>query len=140
MTRTSQYIAFGAVAAVVAYCAVSVYILSASLTPSRDVCPPGSGPPSELQVEPVAFNSRADGIRLAGWAIPSPGDHAVVLIHGIDSDAWAGAALDLARTYHDAGFEVLLFDLRAHGRSEGERVTLGRLERGDVAAAVDLLL
>lgn len=139
MSRTS-IIAIGACASAAAYCAVSVYILSASLKPSPGICPPSDGPPSDVTVEAVAFSSRADGTRLAAWVIRSVGDRAVILIHGIDSDAWAGAAPELVRAYRDAGFDVLLFDLRAHGHSDGRRIGLGALERGDVDAAVDLLL
>jgi alpha-beta hydrolase superfamily lysophospholipase len=49
-------------------------------------------------------------------------------------------APELARALVDAGFAVLVFDLRAHGRSGGERLDLGLLERQDVAAAVEFLL
>ena len=81
------------------------------------------GPPLDLKVEAVEFSSLADGIVLAGWLIPTGSDRAVVLIHGIDSDAWAGAAPDVAAAYADAGFDVLLFDasvadlLRRNARS-----------------------
>ncbi len=129
----------GALVVAATYCAVSVYILSASLQ-TRDVCPPGEGPPSDLPMEAVALASLADGTRLAGWLSAPKVDRAVILLHGIDADAWAGAQPDLARAYVDAGFQVLLFDLRAHGRSGGARITLGNLERGDIRAAVDLVL
>src|SRR5207249_6167747 len=42
------------------------------------------------------------------------------------------AALFLAR-----GWDVLLFDLRGHGESEGDRYSLGEFEPRDIAAAVD---
>lgn len=137
LTRKTTVIT--AVTAVAAYCVVSIYIVSASLTPSRGPCPPGR-PPTDLRVEAVEFSNREDGVRLAGWLVPAAGDRAVVLIHGIDSDAWMGAQPDLARAYRDAGLDVLLFDLRAHGESEGERITLGNLERGDIGSAVELLM
>jgi hypothetical protein len=40
---------------------------------------------------------------------------------------------------HEAGFNVLLFDFRAHGRSEGKHMTFGYEERRDVLGAVDFL-
>ena len=46
---------------------------------------------------------------------------------------------DVVRAYVNAGFSVLLFDLRAHGRSGGQRLGLGWHERSDVRAAVALL-
>jgi pimeloyl-ACP methyl ester carboxylesterase len=91
-------------------------------------------------MEALGFSSRGDGTRLSGWMMPAEADRAVILVHGTDSDAWSGAAPDLARAYRSAGFSVLLFDLRAHGRSGGLRITLGRREREDIGAAVDLLL
>ena len=126
-------------AALITYATASTYIVWAGLQ-TRDVCPPGEGPPTDLRVEAVAFSNRADRTRLAGWLAPAPGDRGIILVHGIDSDAWAGAQVDLTRAYVDAGFTVLLFDLRAHGRSDGEHLSLGSLERGDVRAAVDVLL
>jgi pimeloyl-ACP methyl ester carboxylesterase len=138
MARRKIVIAIAVTAVTVVYGAASVYIVSASLTP-RIVCPPGEGP-EDVLTEVLSFTSRADGIQLAGWLLPAQGTRAVVLVHGIDADAWANGHLDVARAYLDAGFDVLLFDLRAHGRSQGVRISLGHLERGDIGAAVDLLL
>lgn len=63
-----------------------------------------------------------------------------MLIHGLSSFAWDGAAPDIALAFLKAGFHVLVFDLRAHGRSGGELLGLGWHERQDVRAAVDFLL
>ena len=41
-----------------------------------------------------------------------------------------------ARVLHQHGFAILLFDLQAHGESSGGRITFGRLEGLDAAAAV----
>jgi fermentation-respiration switch protein FrsA (DUF1100 family) len=41
-----------------------------------------------------------------------------------------------ARLLKSAGFSVLLFDFQAHGESAGTRITFGRLEGLDAAAAV----
>jgi fermentation-respiration switch protein FrsA (DUF1100 family) len=45
-----------------------------------------------------------------------------------------------APALHAAGFNVLLFDFRAHGRSDGQQITFGYLERRDVQGAVAFLL
>ena len=99
-----------------------------------------AAPPADLRVEPVHFESAEDKIRLAGWLLPSSGDRAIVLVHGIHSDGWCGAHADIARAYVEAGFHVLVFDLRGHGLSGGDRIGFGWLERRDVRGAVDLLL
>ena len=87
-------------------------------------------------LEDVSFTS-ADGLTLRGWYVPSRNRAAVVLVHG-----FAGNRAQLlfeARTLAGAGFGVLLFDLRAHGESDGERVTWGDGERRDVTAALDFV-
>jgi dipeptidyl aminopeptidase/acylaminoacyl peptidase len=87
----------------------------------------------------VSFRTDGDRIRLEGWLIPSTRARAVVLIHGLHSTAWDCGTPDLVRAYQQAGFHVLVFDLRAHGRSQGERVGAGLRERRDGRAAVDYL-
>jgi pimeloyl-ACP methyl ester carboxylesterase len=80
----------------------------------------------------------ADGLLLQGAWIPYPGSQkAVVILHGhggsLDWDLHRAPAL------HEAGFNVLLFDFRAHGRSRGQVASFGYLERGDVQGAVQFL-
>lgn len=99
--------------------------------------------PAELgfqQAKPLSFKSVDDQVVLRGWLIHSAGERAIVLLHGIDSHSWDGQAPDITRTYLDAGFTVLLFDLRGHGHSEGDYLGLGWEDRGDVRAAVNVLL
>lgn len=63
-----------------------------------------------------------------------PGGGAVVLMHGV----WENRLrmVPRARRLQEEGFAVLLFDLQAHGESPGTRITFGRLEGLDAAAAV----
>ncbi len=121
------------------YLGVCSLVLATLMTPQRrqtELTPPQSG---FVGAQPLSFSSATDEVALRGWLIPGTGDRAIIMVHGIHSDAFDCQAPDLARAYVAAGFTVLLFDLRAHGRSEGERVGLGLLERGDVEAAVLLL-
>jgi pimeloyl-ACP methyl ester carboxylesterase len=90
-----------------------------------------------LEFEPVEFKAK-DGLTLRGVWIPAPGsDQAIILLHGFggsyDPDIYRVTAL------HEAGFNALLFDFRAHGRSDGNFRTLGYKERWDVLGAVDFL-
>ncbi len=90
-----------------------------------------------LDYEPVEFTAR-DGITLRGVWIPVEGsDRAVIYLHGHDSshDFDIYKAVDL----HAMGLNVLLFDFRAHGRSDGGMKTFGYKERWDVLAAIALL-
>jgi len=101
--------------------------------------------------EDVSFRS-TDGLLLKGWWFPTsrtpgargadqptPADKAVVFVHGRGQNRIASsfhpdkiAPLFLAR-----GWDVLLFDLRGHGESEGDRYSLGQYEPRDIVAAID---
>jgi uncharacterized protein len=84
----------------------------------------------------VEFPS-TDGVRLSAWWVPVEGSsRAAVFVPG-----WGGYKFDehLLQTlpvYHDAGYSVLLLDLRAQGESEGTRRTLGYREVRDVRGAL----
>ena len=91
-----------------------------------------------LDFEPVTFFSR-DGLRLGGWFVPTAGRArgTIVLCHGhagsLDAD------LHYVPAFHQHGYNVLQFDFRAHGRSEGQHVSMGYLERRDLLGAIDFL-
>ena len=78
----------------------------------------------------------ASGSLLHGWWAPGlhPGGGAVVLMHGVRANRLS--MVRRARALHEHGFAVLLFDLQAHGESPGRRITFGRLEALDAAAAI----
>ena len=128
----------GSALAAVLYLGICGLILWLLATPSRKPNPPGPDP--NLRSEVLQFESAEDKIPLSGWLLPSSGDRAIVLVHGVNSDGWCGAHTDIARAYVEAGFHVLVFDLRGHGRSGGDRIGFGWFERRDVGAALDLLL
>lgn len=60
---------------------------------------------------------------------------AAVLVHGY-SDTGSGMAW-LAEEYHRHGVSVLVIDQRAHGLSEGSKITMGVKEADDLAVWVD---
>src|SRR5215203_6966421 len=78
-----------------------------------------------------------DGIKLRSWWVPTEDStRAAVLVPG-----WGGYKFEehLLRTlpvYHDAGYSVLMLDLRAQGESDGSRRTLGYREVRDVRGAL----
>jgi len=80
----------------------------------------------------------SDGLRLQGTWVACPGsDRAVVILHGHSCSAdW-----DIHRVpaLHAAGFNVFLFDFRAHARSQGRVASFGYLERRDVQGALRFL-
>jgi pimeloyl-ACP methyl ester carboxylesterase len=117
-----------------------------------------------LVYEEVAFQSR-DLLTLKGWFIPTlekNSRRAVILLHPMFANR-AGTlrgtgqsadpipfyrsglprAPDLLRTaaaFHQAGYDVLLFDFRCHGESQAGRCAGGMSEDQDVIAALDYIL
>lgn len=91
--------------------------------------------PAELGLvyEDVIFVTN-DGLTLRGWYLPSRNRAAVIIAHGLGGNRVPHLAQAGALAKH--GYGVLLFDLRAHGESEGNTATVGGR---DVIAAVAYL-
>lgn len=112
------------------YDAASDATLAAMPDPAN--CPrQGAGAGSRLE--------SSDGIRLAGWYIPSasgsgPTGPTVVLAHGHGSNK--SNMLGYAEVLH-ADYNVVAFDFRNHGQSGGSQTTLGVLEQNDLRAVID---
>lgn len=90
-----------------------------------------------LDFETVEFKT-SDRLTLRGvWIPAAQSDKAVVILHGHNSSY----DFDIYRAPYlvNAGFNVLLFDFRGHGRSEGKHMTFGYEEQRDVLGAVDFL-
>ncbi|MCP4416290.1 MAG: alpha/beta fold hydrolase [Chloroflexi bacterium] len=81
----------------------------------------------------------SDGLQLSGWYIPAQGKDGATLIfvHGLGSNR--SSLLDQAAMLAADGYGAILFDLRAHGRSEGEKSSWGLLEVADIEAALIFL-
>ena len=95
--------------------------------------------------EDVSFEA-TDGIPLKGWwftsTVPTFAkvDRAVVFVHGRGQNRIISGfhADKIAPLFLARGWNVLLFDLRGHGESGGERYSLGQFEPRDIVAAVEL--
>jgi hypothetical protein len=109
-----------------------------------------------LAYEDAAFPA-ADGVGIKGWFIPSGAPErgpAVVFVHGWMWNRLGNVAhqtpglkdadvdfMPAAKGLHDAGFHVLLFDVRRHGESEPGRgpLSYGPVEARDYIGAVRYL-
>ena len=101
----------------------------------------GTDEPPDGLAEEVSFRSAADNVRISGWFFTAGGSErgpAIVLCHGI----WTGRreCLPLALRFRAAGYNVLCFDFRAHGLSDGRFTSVGHHETNDVIGAVEYLL
>jgi len=95
-----------------------------------------------LTYESVVFSSRGDGLDLKGWLIPSQGStKTVIFAHGyrknrLQTDV---PALPIAQFLKAKGYNVLMFDFRNSGESEGELTSVGQYEVQDLLGAVDYI-
>jgi fermentation-respiration switch protein FrsA (DUF1100 family) len=79
-----------------------------------------------------------DGLKLAGWYVPSQNGAAVMAQHGYKSDRTE--MLEEAEMLHRHGYGVLVTSVRAHDLSEGELVSFGYREMQDLEAWYQYLL
>jgi len=92
-----------------------------------------------LHWQEVSIQSRF-GYMLQGTYIPNPipTDKTIVFLHGITGSRLVG--LWYADLYLNEGYNVLIYDSRAHGESGGSAATWGYYEKHDLAQWIDWLL
>ena len=90
-----------------------------------------------LSYDEVSWRS-ADGTALRGWFVPAQGsDHTAIVCHGVmDTKSGVMAFVD---ALHEGGYNILAFDMRGHGESDGWTVSYGRRERDDILAGLEYL-
>jgi fermentation-respiration switch protein FrsA (DUF1100 family) len=117
------------------YLGVGLLVILRMTSPRRR--PPVATPASVgLEYEGVEIRS-TDGVRLSAWWVPAGGSaKAAVLVPGWGGYKFDEHVLQTVSVYHDAGYGVLLLDLRAQGESGGSRRTLGYREVRDVRGAL----
>jgi uncharacterized protein len=128
------------------------YFTIAAITVATLSKPPrhalGSDPMSYgVPFESITFPARGTPtVRLSGWFLAYAGSpRAIVLVHGFGRGGCRTCGLygrfgELGAALQRRGFNVLLFDVRGHGRSSDGRYTFGLHEKDDVEGAVDWLL
>lgn len=90
-----------------------------------------------IPVQGVQFQA-VDGVRLSGWlALASPKAPTIILVHGFKENRLG--MLPDALFLYQAGYNVLLYDSRGCGASDGWSITLGAREPNDVLGAVRYL-
>ncbi len=90
-----------------------------------------------LEFEDVTVTN-PDGMKLAGWFIPSQNGAVIIMQHGYKSTR--KELLNEAEMMHRHGYGVLVTSIRAHDYSEGELITLGVYEVDDMEAWYQYLL
>ena len=101
----------------------------------RSIGPPPADFPYPMQN--ISFQTE-DGLTLRGWYSPAADNAAaIILLHGYRSTR--RQTLSRAKLFRKHGYGVLLYDARACGESEGERVSVGYYETRDLLAAIRFL-
>lgn len=118
------------------YVVIPVYITHSFLHPPPTSVVDTSPAEYDLNVEEVELVTK-DELKLSGWYIASRNGAAVIAVHGYGSNR--AAVLPHAALLAQHGYGVLLFDLRAHGKSEGEVFPFGWDADQDIFAALDYL-
>jgi hypothetical protein len=103
---------------------------------------------SEGRLDPVQFEAWPKeevrlqspyGYELFGLYIPRPGsDKVVVLCHGVANTLYG--SVKFVDIFRQRGFNVLMIDLRNHGRSGGPNTSYGFYEKQDLVAWVDWVM
>jgi pimeloyl-ACP methyl ester carboxylesterase len=94
---------------------------------------------NHLKRRDIVVASKKDGSLLTATLIynPKPSGTTIIYCHGITTSRWdvlRGGRLD---SLLNRGFNILTFDQRAHGQSEGDYPTYGFLEKYDLDQWVD---
>lgn len=90
-----------------------------------------------LEFEDVTVTN-PDGMKLAGWFIPSESGAVIIMQHGYKSTR--DELLNEAEMMHRHGYGLLVSSIRAHDYSEGQLITLGKYEVDDMEAWYQYLL
>ena len=128
-------------AVVVVFVGVSAYL---GYTMTRTPRVPVEGSPDDLGLayEDVSFPSAVDALTLRGWFLPvGNSDRVIVMVHGAGANRAdpSNGMLAIAAGLVGNGFNVLMFDLRSCGESDGSMVSGGYYEKRDVEGAVGYL-
>ncbi len=79
-----------------------------------------------------------DGFLLRGWFLKSTESKGLIIyLHGIADSRHEH--LEFMKNFIVHGFDVVMYDARAHGESEGHFCTFGAKEKWDVKSAIDFL-
>ncbi|MBN2371234.1 MAG: alpha/beta fold hydrolase [Vicinamibacteria bacterium] len=90
-----------------------------------------------MPYEDISFINNS--VRLRGWLLRAGAPHhgLIVYLHGIADNRQSG--LGIARRFVPRGYDVLIYDGRAHGASTGQHCTYGYHEKRDLSLALDRL-
>ena len=79
----------------------------------------------------------SDGLKISSWRFKKEDPEGIVIVlHGMDGQD-ASSLLDFGKFFSDNNYETFCLDMRAHGKSEGNKIGFGYTEVKDVKALLD---
>ncbi len=98
--------------------------------------------PGDLGLEYEDFTVRTtDGLGLKGWFIPGKRGETVIVLHGYTASKYNTEYIKpVVEILAKHGYNVVVYDHRAHGDSEGDITTLGYKEVDDLSRVIDWLI
>lgn len=85
------------------------------------------------------YLTSSDGLKLHNYVITnSDSDQWVITVHGYTSEGVNMASY--AKQFYDMGYNVIIPDLRGHGKSEGDYIGMGWDERYDILDLIDYIV
>ncbi len=115
-----------------------LFIAHRMTKPKRNI---GDWNPDDFDIEysEVSFETE-DGVDLKGWWMDKNSDKTLICLHGYTASRWYEIYMrPLLNILKDKHYNILYFDLRAHGRSGGNRTSFGLKEHLDLKASLDWL-
>lgn len=93
----------------------------------------------DCNFETIEINTR-DGLRLRGWWIEQESTKTIILLHGYTTSRWNQTYMKpMLKLLTKEEYNILTFDFRAHGESEGNTTSIGNQELIDLQSAIDWL-
>ncbi len=98
--------------------------------------------PGDLGFEYEDFTVKTtDGLGLKGWFIPGKRGETVIVLHGYTASKYNTEYIKpVVEILARHGYNVVVYDHRAHGDSEGDVTTLGYKEVDDLSRVIDWLI
>lgn len=141
MKRWTRFVILAVLVLVLAFIGISGYI---GYSMTRQERLPLAGNPADigLAFENISFPGIDEKLTLRGWLLPAEDSApAIIMVHGNGAnrnDPTIGT-MEIAAGLVGRGYNVLMFDLRGCGESDGKMVSGGYHEKKDLLGAVNYL-
>ncbi len=110
------------------------YVAYRMAKPPREI---GDWTPQDFGLKYTPFEvENKDGLKIRGWFINKNSNRTIFLLHGYTVSRWTFYIKKMVEFLKDEPYNLVLFDFRAHGESEGKYSTVGDKEIEDFRAVL----